>query len=1431
MLSISYSDIQGDSVFVTEGNLTWDNGNIDVDPLFVDADNGNYHLLATSQLINAGHPDSTDSDGTIADIGAYPYLNSYNGPNWYITESGNDTTATGASDDPFRSIQAGINFSSDADSVAVAAGTYVENITFRGRNIKVVGADRETTIIDGGADTTFNDASGVVVFNSGETSAALLDGFTIQNGTSFRGGGLTITASPTIKNLIIKNNSALSGGGVHIQTGDPIFNNVDFLNNVSTVDYDGYSLGANGGALSVTGESQSIFSRCTFAGNQSGGYGGGAYVETATPNFINVNFYGNNSANEEGDGLVLSAGSTVDVTNSIFWSNNPEQIKFKSGGDANSLTVAYSNIQGGQDSIVTNDNGTVTWGSGNIDVDPMFVDTANGNYHLRASSQLINGGHPDSTDSDGTIADIGAYPYLNSYSGPTWYITESGNDTTATGASDDPFRSIQAGINFSNSGDTVLVAAGQYTENINWRNVNGIKLIGSGVENCIIDGGQISNVITIGNSNMGSGLIDTSTVISSFTIRNGESLSGGPFGQGGGLHINHQSSPLLENLLITDNTGGHGGGMFVTNGSSPLIRNVVIKDNIGSEGGGIAFMAGGSPKLENVLIHNNTAGSFGGGIYCGAQHMSLTNVTITENSSNAVGGSIYFAYQNFDDSDERPIITNSIFWDNSPQEFYLASDPGTYVMGNFEIQYSDVTGGLDSVNIDGESTITWGNGNIDVDPMFVDTANGDYHLLADSRLIDAGHPDSTDVDGTIADMGAYYYDQAGQPVRVSNLITTPAADNVSVKWNANSAAASYNIYRSTDGSADFYSLSPYTTESDTLYVDETAANNTTYHYRVSAVDGESDEGILAFPAHGRTGPDSTALYAPDVNLSRTLTTDLDAGTNLTLEGFFRFLETPAEERKFIFLGWEVSVATFPDEAGTLLRLIHNENSYDGIVIGDTSWHHLALATDGSTTTLWVDGYAAAQSTAGFSINDLILQLGNGGASAQTIEMDEVRLSNVARYSAGFIPMALTDDENTLGYWRFNEGSFDADVPTVYDLSGSGLHLELAGPGQAAWNPDAPVRTDTENAIVINEIMPNPSGSDGGKEWIELYNQWFTPLYLQGWSISGGGGGETVTLSDNVAIPPGGYALLAQSSDTTSNGGIDPQIEYGSGISLSNAGETISIKDGGGAVVDSVTYTADFPFASGASMELIVPQWDNNDTLSWVTAGIPYGDGVNLGSPGRKNDAYSGVVDVSIDTINFSYVTEGEEQSASFFIGNNGVADLHVSQVSTGTEVFSVDPEQAGIAAGDLVQIDIFFNPPLVGDYVDTVYIISNDPYTPLVTVVLSGSGINEFPDISVTDGITDSISVLNFPFTRVNETWTDSIYVVNLGAPDLEIEEIFLEGDAEFSTPGEAGLIAFMDTLVVPITFSPSATGVYTANLVLGSSDPDESSYTVVLTG
>ena len=49
----------------------------------------------------------------------------------------------------FATIQAAIDYSIDGDSILVSAGTYYENINFNGKNISVIGEDRETTIIDG----------------------------------------------------------------------------------------------------------------------------------------------------------------------------------------------------------------------------------------------------------------------------------------------------------------------------------------------------------------------------------------------------------------------------------------------------------------------------------------------------------------------------------------------------------------------------------------------------------------------------------------------------------------------------------------------------------------------------------------------------------------------------------------------------------------------------------------------------------------------------------------------------------------------------------------------------------------------------------------------------------------------------------------------------------------------------------------------------------------------------------------------------------------------------------------------------------------------------------------------------------------------------------------------------------------------------------
>ncbi len=145
------------------------------------------------------------SEDTALDTVCFASCYACNDQVWHVATTGSDDN-DGSEENPFATIQAGIDARIDGDTVLVAAGTYVENINFNGKSIALIGDSRESTIIDG------NQSGSVITIENFETPE--IKGFTITNGLAYEGGGIYIpSASPILKDLFITNNQAQTNGG------------------------------------------------------------------------------------------------------------------------------------------------------------------------------------------------------------------------------------------------------------------------------------------------------------------------------------------------------------------------------------------------------------------------------------------------------------------------------------------------------------------------------------------------------------------------------------------------------------------------------------------------------------------------------------------------------------------------------------------------------------------------------------------------------------------------------------------------------------------------------------------------------------------------------------------------------------------------------------------------------------------------------------------------------------------------------------------------------------------------------------------------------------------------------------------------------------------------------------------------------------------
>ncbi|MHC4325491.1 MAG: hypothetical protein ACYSUX_14595, partial [Planctomycetota bacterium] len=94
-----------------------------------------------------------------------------------------------------------------------------------------------------------------------------------------------------------------------------------------------------------------------------------------------------------------------------------------------------------------------------------------------------------------------------------WHVATSGSDELGSGSSADPFRSLQHGIDVASSGDTILVAAGLYSEHVSFSGKNVVVLSTDGSKQTVLEA-ALSGVpiVTFSSGENSAAVLDGSTI-------------------------------------------------------------------------------------------------------------------------------------------------------------------------------------------------------------------------------------------------------------------------------------------------------------------------------------------------------------------------------------------------------------------------------------------------------------------------------------------------------------------------------------------------------------------------------------------------------------------------------------------------------------------------------------------------------------------------------------------------------------------------------------------------------------------------------------------------------------------------------------------------------------------------------------------------------
>jgi hypothetical protein len=682
-------------------------GNIDGDPLFMNAPLADFRLQTNSPCINAGT--NLNWMATATDIGGDPRIlrgrvdmGADEACTYHYVSTNSPVNGPGTAwSNAFHTIQGAVAVSFDEDAVLVTNGTYRltnEVAITNGITVRSTGGSALTTVdgnyttrcfrithpnavVQGFTITRGSNSQDWVGGGAYLSAGTVKDCVIISNTTGDgQGGGVYFYHGGVISNCVVQENSANSGAGIYCEYGGAVFGGSIISNTAS---------GRAGGMRFFGG---GYLADCTVIGNTGNNWGGAA-LRFDNGGGVATNCTITRHTSSDGGGVIRFSGGGSVYNCTISSNSGPERSVFFDNYNAGTVVNCrvVGNVSGDglggcafmKDCYVAGNTATNEWeGAMTVDDGSTAIGcTIVGNWGRGV--RVWAGSLIDSTivsNWGGGVELCGGGSLVNCTS--RWNRAAWGGGVNCWGGNN-RISGCRISDNLATNGTGGGVAAG----------------MGDELRDCIVTGNWAEN---------GSG--------------------GVWFNEGG----------TASNCLIVGNEGEHGGGAACY--LAGVFQNCTISGNTArGVGGGLSFNNGG--RAANCLVTGNTSGYNGRGIDC-YRGGEVLNCTVCGNNASMGSGPAVFL-------NEGGTVRNSILQNGTDW---------SYNNGGWTMEYCRYS----MMN----PATSPGPGNIYDDPQFVDAAGGDFRLATNSPCIDKGTnadwmASATDLDGkprllnAVVDMGAY----------------------------------------------------------------------------------------------------------------------------------------------------------------------------------------------------------------------------------------------------------------------------------------------------------------------------------------------------------------------------------------------------------------------------------------------------------------------------------------------------------------------------------------------------------------------------------------------------------------------------------------------------------------------------------------------------